>query len=209
MTQSLVGCLVVKSYKCRNINVRPVSCWVHVNCLNYYSLLGPNFSRTLLPFSSYSAFVIQNSSLSFMTSARTAPPMNTMSFLLGGSSILILNLASLSVSPFKTRSRCNCLISLSSLLGSPGYIVEPPDKTRIQELIKAPPTLISVIYSYTDVFVELGSDVNVPCLDGAEHELGHALALLVDKMGLEQSLTRLKPFSTHLDNMLHDKLKRR
>merc|ERR1719192_2973684 len=59
-----------------------------------------------------------------MTSARTAPPMKTMSFLLGGSSILILNLESLSVSPLRTLSRYNCFISLSSLLGSPGYMAE-------------------------------------------------------------------------------------
>merc|ERR1719357_1819344 len=69
------------------------------------SLLGPSLSRHASPFSSYSALVIQNSSLSFMTSASTAPPMNTISFLLGGSSILILNLASRSVSPLSTLSR--------------------------------------------------------------------------------------------------------
>merc|ERR1719431_945749 len=97
--------------------------------MKYYSLLGPSLASTSNPFSSYSALVIQNSSLSFITSARTAPPMKTMSFLLGGSSILILNLESLSVSPLRTRSRYNCLISLSSLLGSPGYIVDPPDNT--------------------------------------------------------------------------------
>ena len=48
------------------------------------------------------------------------------------------------------------------------------------------------------MFVELRSDVNVPGLDGAEHELGHALALLVDEMRLEQSLTGLKPLSSDL-----------
>merc|ERR1711962_1230418 len=69
------------------------------------SLLGPSLSRQASPFSSYSALVIQNSSLSFMTSASPAPPMNPISFLLGGSSILILNLASRSVSPLSTLSR--------------------------------------------------------------------------------------------------------
>ena len=33
------------------------------------------------------------------------------------------------VSPFNTRSKYNCLISLSNLLGKPGYIVEPPEST--------------------------------------------------------------------------------
>ena len=37
--------------------------------------------------------------------------------------------ASLSVSPFRTLSRYSCLISLSSLEGRPGYMVEPPDRT--------------------------------------------------------------------------------
>ena len=50
------------------------------------------------------------------------------------------------------------------------------------------------------MFVELGSDVDVPGLDRAEHELGHALALLVDQMRLEQSLTSLEPFSPDLEN---------
>ena len=36
---------------------------------------------------------------------------------------------SAAVSPFSTLSKYNCLISLSSLDGNPGYIVEPPDKT--------------------------------------------------------------------------------
>ena len=53
------------------------------------------------------------------------------------------------------------------------------------------------------MFVELGSDIDVPGLDRAEHELGHALALLVDQMWLEQSLTGLEPFSPDLEKLLY------
>lgn len=35
----------------------------------------------------------------------------------------------LSMSFFSTRSKYNCLISLSNRLGRPGYMVEPPDST--------------------------------------------------------------------------------
>jgi len=53
--------------------------------------LTPSFFITPTPCSSYSARVIQNSSRSFMISARTAPPRNTMCFRRGGSSMRILN----------------------------------------------------------------------------------------------------------------------
>ena len=33
------------------------------------------------------------------------------------------------VSPLRTFCKYNCLTSFSSLLGKPGYIDEPPDKT--------------------------------------------------------------------------------
>jgi hypothetical protein len=79
-----------------------------------------------------------NAVQTFITSANTAPPMKTMSFLLGGSLILILNFANLSVSPLSTLSRYNCLISLSNLLGKPWYIVDPPDKTGIKKLKSFP-----------------------------------------------------------------------
>lgn len=32
-------------------------------------------------------------------------------------------------SPFRSRVRCNCLISFSRRLGRPGYILEPPERT--------------------------------------------------------------------------------
>ena len=51
----------------------------------------PNFSRTLSPFSWYSSRDIQKVSLSFMMSANTAPPRNTMCLRRGGSSMRILN----------------------------------------------------------------------------------------------------------------------
>ena len=50
-----------------------------------------SLSRTRMPRSWYSSRDIQNDSLSFMTSARTAPPMKTMSLRRGGSSMRILN----------------------------------------------------------------------------------------------------------------------
>lgn len=56
-----------------------------------YSARLPSLLSTPTPLSWYSALLIQNASLSFITSARTAPPMNTMSFRRGGSSIRILN----------------------------------------------------------------------------------------------------------------------
>ena len=60
--------------------------------INNYTLGDiPSFAKILIPCSSYSALDIQNSSLSFIISARTAPPKKTMCFLLGGSSIRILN----------------------------------------------------------------------------------------------------------------------
>ena len=42
---------------------------------------------------------------------------------------MLLLTDNLVVSPFNTRSRYSCLISLSSLLGRPGYMVLPPDST--------------------------------------------------------------------------------
>lgn len=50
-----------------------------------------SLSRTLSPFSWYSCRNIQKSSLSFMMSARTEPPRNTICLRRGGSSIRILN----------------------------------------------------------------------------------------------------------------------
>ena len=50
-----------------------------------------SLSRTRMHRSRYSSLDIQNDSLSFMTSARTAPPINTMSLRRGGSSMRILN----------------------------------------------------------------------------------------------------------------------
>eukprot|EP00095_Tigriopus_kingsejongensis_P006946 maker-scaffold1282_size50771-snap-gene-0.20 protein:Tk06946 transcript:maker-scaffold1282_size50771-snap-gene-0.20-mRNA-1 annotation:"hypothetical protein AWRI1631_42080" len=91
--------------------------------------MGRRSNKTLSPTSSYSALLIQKSSLSFMTLARTAPPMKTMSLRRGGSSMRILNLAKRSVSPLRTRSKYNCLISRSRREGRPGYMVEPPERT--------------------------------------------------------------------------------
>ena len=56
-----------------------------------YLTVTPSFSSTRTPFSWYSSRVSQKLSLSFMMSASTAPPRNTMCFRLGGSSIRILN----------------------------------------------------------------------------------------------------------------------
>lgn len=67
-------CLCVRS-------VRPV----------LYLTVTPSFSSTRTPFSWYSSRVSQKLSLSFMMSASTAPPRNTMCLRRGGSSILILN----------------------------------------------------------------------------------------------------------------------
>ena len=53
--------------------------------------LTPSFFITPRPCSWYSARDIQNSSRSFMISASTAPPRNTMCFRRGGSSMRILN----------------------------------------------------------------------------------------------------------------------
>lgn len=56
-----------------------------------YLTVTPSFSSTRTPFSRYSSRVSQKLSLSFMMSASTAPPRNTMCFRLGGSSMRILN----------------------------------------------------------------------------------------------------------------------
>ena len=42
--------------------------------------------------------------------------------------------------------------------------------------------------------------VYVGCVDGVEEQLGHPDALHVDEVWLEQSLGRLKAFSSHLDH---------
>ena len=81
-------------------------------------------------------------------SANTAPPKNTICFRRGGSSILILNFCEgfhshqspLALrgrqltfkrvgSPLSTRVRYNCFISFSRREGSPGYMLEPPERT--------------------------------------------------------------------------------
>lgn len=56
-----------------------------------YLTVTPSFSSTRTPFSWYSSLVSQKFSLSFMMSASTAPPRNTMCLRRGGSSIRILN----------------------------------------------------------------------------------------------------------------------
>ena len=113
--------------------------------------LRPSLSRAAIPCSNHSSRDIQNSFLLFMMSANTAPPKNTMCFRRGGSSILILNFCegfrSLSRSkgqvgwcgkpltfkrvgsPFNTRVRYSCFISFSRREGSPGYMLEPPERT--------------------------------------------------------------------------------
>src|SRR3954463_5902179 len=53
---------------------------------------GPSFSSILGPCSCHSCFEIHMFSLSAMMFASTAPPRNTICLLLGGSSILTLNL---------------------------------------------------------------------------------------------------------------------
>ncbi len=63
--------------------------WLGV-CVIYLTVT-PSFSRTRVPFSWYSSLVIQKLSLSFMMSASTAPPKNTMCLRRGGSSMRILN----------------------------------------------------------------------------------------------------------------------
>lgn len=67
-----------------------VSCGCSVRPVLYLTVT-PSFSSTRTPFSWYSSRVSQKLSLSFMMSASTAPPRNTMCFRLGGSSIRILN----------------------------------------------------------------------------------------------------------------------
>ena len=64
---------------------------------SYYDL--PILRSTRGPSSSYSARVIQNSGLSFIMSASTDPPRNTMCLRRGGSSMLILNFFMRSVLP--------------------------------------------------------------------------------------------------------------
>lgn len=66
-------------------------CEVVLSVLVLYLTVTPSFSSTRTPFSWYSSRVSQKLSLSFMMSASTAPPRNTMCFRLGGSSIRILN----------------------------------------------------------------------------------------------------------------------
>ena len=51
-----------------------------------------------------------------------------------------------------------------------------------------------------DVLVQLGPDVDVAALDGVEQQLGNALALHIDEVGLEKSLWGLKPLPTNLSN---------
>ena len=51
-----------------------------------------------------------------------------------------------------------------------------------------------------DVFVEVGSQVNVGWLDGVEQQLGHAHTVHVDEMRLEQCLRGSEPLPSHLDH---------
>lgn len=67
------------------------SVWCFVCMCVIYLTVTPSFSRTRMPFSWYSSLVIQKLSLSFMMSASTAPPKNTMCLRRGGSSMRILN----------------------------------------------------------------------------------------------------------------------
>lgn len=67
------------------------SVWCFVCICVIYLTVTPSFSRTRIPFSWYSSRVIQKLSLSFMMSASTAPPKNTMCLRRGGSSMRILN----------------------------------------------------------------------------------------------------------------------
>lgn len=69
---------------CQNATLWPGVCVI-------YLTVTPSFSRTRVPFSWYSSLVIQKLSLSFMMSASTAPPKNTMCLRRGGSSMRILN----------------------------------------------------------------------------------------------------------------------
>src|SRR5947207_14185685 len=94
-----------------------------------YSYRRPSFSNTLGPCSCHSCFDIHIFSLSAMIFAKTAPPRKTICLLLGGSSILTLNLPSRSGLPCNTLVSHSCFSSFSNLLGRPGYMLLPPDKT--------------------------------------------------------------------------------
>src|SRR2546421_3787255 len=94
-----------------------------------HSYLGPSFSNILGPCSCHSCFEIHMFSLSAMIFASTAPPRNTMCLRRGGSSILTLNLFNRSGFPCNTLVNHSCFNSFSNLLGKPGYMLLPPDKT--------------------------------------------------------------------------------
>ena len=72
--------------------------------------------------------------------------------------------------------------------------MEPPDNTEEDNCYKS----YICIKMFTNMFIQFRSDVDVRSLDGAEHQLGHALAFLVDQVGLEQSLASSEPFSANL-----------
>lgn len=117
------------------------------------TLLDCDLIMLSIPCSSYCARVIQNCGLSFITSARTAPPIKTISLRLGGSSTRILNFCNFCPSPFNTRSRYNCLISRSNLDGRPGYIVDPPLRTMClyNSLRRSRSALLIVLNNSSDI----------------------------------------------------------
>ncbi|KAF3837206.1 hypothetical protein F7725_004670 [Dissostichus mawsoni] len=142
-----------------------------------------SFCSAPTPFSSYSALLSQKDSLSFMMLASTAPPRNTMCLRRGGSSMRILNFYT--VSPSSTLSRYSCFISLSSLDGSPGYMVVPPERTikNNQDVKKQ-----HVLFVYKPFLCCVGAlvrggrpEVDVCSLDGVEQQLGHPRSLHVDE----------------------------
>lgn len=118
----MAKCVVAFSYVCVFV------CSVH---LELYLTVTPSFSSTRTPFSWYSSRVSQKLSLSFMMSASTAPPRNTMCFRLGGSSIRILNFCDTrgrDIDTIKVHDTAGC--SLNERLHVDG---RPASKLDIQE----------------------------------------------------------------------------
>ena len=170
-------------------------------------------STSETPFSSYSAFVIQKASLSFMMSASTEPPKKTMCLRRGGSSIRNLSFADCSGWRDRANQRHSEAIrgavrgtarggewaSTHLLLVALAHevTVELPD---LLLEARGQPGVHGRAAREDNVLVQVGPCAHVARLDAIEDELREALALDVDHRRLEERLGRLEALRAHLED---------
>lgn len=138
---------------------------------------------TLIPFSWYSSRVIQKFSRSFMISANTAPPKNTMCLRRGGSSIRILNfyiLKSTAMTMFYSRQKLAVLSRTHRQLFSVSF------KHTLQvKLLYLPlkPRRQSRVHGWTtrqhNVLVEFWTCINVSSLNKRAHPMDSSVFIIM------------------------------